>query len=128
LSKHSPLGVLKPFGGVPFNDAQLSTWADAIKFAKIINGSPLFLSAGIQILPQDPNHQHSGTYIPSWVSGPGGFQEPVDGNKFFIHYRFTNNFEGMNSGLVQDKFSRFPLSPAYVLGQLLKEVQQGART
>lgn len=117
---------LAPFGSVTFNDAQLSTWENAIKYAKLINTSPQFLAAGVQILPQDPAHIHSGAYIPSWLSGPGGFQEPIDGDKFFIHYRFNNGFEGMNAGLVQDKFRRFPSSPAYVLSQLLKEAQEGA--
>ena len=120
--------ALQPFGAVLFNDAQLSTWKKAMLIAQRINGSPQFKQAGIQILPRTQDMNTSGVYIPTWVSGPGGFQEPVDGNKFFLHYRYSNGMEGMNCGLVQDKFSRFPDAPGYVLDQLLKEVQQGART
>lgn len=113
---------------VPFNDAQLATWEEAMKLVGVINGSGIFQQAGLFILPQDPKHVHSGAYIPSWVSGPGGFQEPVNGNQFFIHFRYNNGMKGMNAGLVREKFRSFPNSPAYVLGTLLTEVQQGART
>ena len=70
----------------------------------------------------------SGIYIPSWVGGPGGFAEPnyVDptGKKyFFLHYRFRNRAEGMNVGLIIDKFSRYPMSPAYVMTALAAEAQ-----
>ncbi len=113
---------------VPFNPAQLATWEEAMKLVALINGSQLFQSAGLFIIPQDPKHLHSGAYIPSWVSGPGGFQEPVNGNQYFIHFRYNNGMEGMNAGLVREKFKSFPNSPTYVLGTLLVEVQQGART
>jgi len=119
---------LQPFGSVSFNPAQLATWAEAMGLVKIINGSGLFQSSSLFILPQDPNHVHSGAYIPSWVSGPGGFQEPVNGNQYFIHFRYSNGMEGMNAGLVREKFKSFPNSPAYVLSTLWTEVQQGART
>jgi hypothetical protein len=112
---------------VPFNLAQLATWQEAMKMVDFINFSQLFQSAGIMIIPQDPTHVHSGAYIPSWVSGPGGFQEPVNGNLYFIHYRYSNGMEGMNAGLVREKFKSFPLSPVYVLGTLLAEVQAGAK-
>jgi hypothetical protein len=111
---------------VPFNPAQLATWAEAMALVKVINGSAQFQAAGLFILPQDPAHIHSGAYIPSWVSGPGGFQEPVNRNQYFIHFRYSNKFEGMNAGLVREKFASYPDSPAYVLGTLLAEVQQGA--
>ena len=108
---------------VPFNPAQLATWAEATALVKLINASAQFQAAGLFILPQDPLHVHSGAFIPSWVSGPGGFQEPVNGNQYFIHFRYNNGFEGMNAGLVREKFRSFPLSPAYVIGTLLAEVQ-----
>jgi len=113
---------------VPFNPAQLATWAEAMKLVSVINGSQQFQAAELFILPQDPNHIRSGAYIPSWVSGPGGFQEPVNGNQYFIHFRFNNKFEGMNAGLVREKFKSYPSSPTYVIGTLLAEVQQGANT
>ncbi len=113
---------------VPFNPAEICTWAKAMALANRINMSPQFQQAGIHILPRTQNMDTSGVYIPSWVSGPGGFQEPQNGNEFFLHFRFSNGFEGMNCGLVREKFASYPLSPAYVLGTLLLEVQQGART
>lgn len=99
-----------------------------MRMVGVINKSAPFLSAGISILPQDPKHLHSGAYIPSWTAGPHGDPEPQIGDSFFIHYRFSNGMEGMNAGLVQDKFRRFPMSPLYVIGTLLVEVQQGARS
>jgi hypothetical protein len=113
---------------VPFNPAQLATWAEAIALANLINTSSTFKAAGVFILPQDPTHQHSGAYIPLWVGGPHGDPPPQIGNAYWIHFRFTNGMEGMNAGLVRQKFLAYPLSPLYVLGELLKEVQQGART
>jgi hypothetical protein len=115
---------------VAFNPAQLSTWAEATRLAAILSKSAAFQAAGISILPQKPttDPSQSGVYIPTWVGGPGGFQEPSIGNVFFIHFRWSNGMEGMNAGLVRDKFGRFPLSPLYVIGQILEEVQAGART
>jgi hypothetical protein len=110
---------------VSFNPNQLSTWAQATQLAKLINASVPFQATGLSIIPQDPKGKHSGVYIPSWVGGPGGFQEPSIGNAFFIHFRFSNGFEGMNAGLVRTKFQSYPNSPLYVLGTLLAEVQQG---
>ena len=37
---------------VPFNPAQLSTWAQAMQLVSLINGSQLFQSAGVSIIPQ----------------------------------------------------------------------------
>jgi hypothetical protein len=119
---------LESLSAVPFNPAQLATWAEAMALVKVINASPQFTSAGISILPQDPTHQHSGAYLPPWDPGPHGDPEPHIGDAFWIHFRYSNKFEGMNAGLVREKFRSFPNSPDYVLGQLLIEVQQGART
>ncbi len=114
--------------GTTFNPAQLSTWAGAMALVKVINGSNQFQSAGISILPQDPTHQHSGAYLPPWDPGPHGDPEPHIGDAFWIHFRYSNGMEGMNAGLVREKFRSFPNSPDYVLGQLLIEVQAGARS
>ncbi len=113
-----------------FNPAQLSTWQEAVDLRKLINYSPVFYSQGIQIVPYwgSVSNDRSGIYIPTWVGGPGGFPEPNSGKSLFYHFRFSNFFEGMNVGLVREKFTSFPLSPLYVLNQLLLEVQQGART
>lgn len=114
----------------PFNPAELSTWAEATHYAKIINTSSVFLSAGIQIKPQVPFQpgvpSQSGIYLPPWDAGPHGDPEPQIGNSLWLHYRFNNGMSGMNAGLVREKFLSFPNSPLYVLGQLLIEVQQGA--
>jgi len=112
-----------------FNPAQLATWAEAIALRKTINYSPVFYTKGLQILPWWGNvtTATSGIYVPIWVPGPHGDPEPNSGNSFFLHFRFSNGFEGMNVGLVREKFASFPLSPLYVLGTLLAEVQ-GARS
>lgn len=107
-----------------FNPAEVCTWAKAIALGKRINASVEFQQAGIHILPRTQIMSASGIYIPVFV----GNEDPVNGNEFFLHYRFSNGMEGMNAGLVREKFASFPLSPSYVLGQLLKEVEQGART
>lgn len=109
-----------------FNLAQLATWAEATVLARTINASAPFQAAGISILAQHP--PTSGIYIPSWVGGPGGFPVPHIGDATFLHFRFSNGFEGMNAGLVREKFKSYPLSPLYVLGTLLAEVQQGAQS
>jgi ATPase subunit of ABC transporter with duplicated ATPase domains len=68
----------------------------------------------------------TGIYRPMWLSGPGSFPEPsyTDENGwkyFYLHYRFKNGGEGMNVGLIIDKFKRYPTSPLYVLSELAKE-------
>ncbi len=108
----------------PFNPAQLSTWAEASHWAALLSNSAQFKAAGISIKPQSP--PNSGVYIPIWTAGPGS-QEPQIGNSFWIHYRWSNGMEGMNAGLVRQKFLAFPTSPLYVIGQLLLEVQAGAK-
>jgi hypothetical protein len=112
-----------------FNPAQLSTWADAVAYRKLINYSPVFYRLGLQIKPYwiagDPL---PGIYVPAWSPGPGGFPVPSGPGTQWYHFRFNNGFEGMNVGLVRDEFLRYPNSPLYVLQQLLIEVQQGART
>jgi hypothetical protein len=111
---------------VPFNMTQLATWEDARQYANILSAGPIVVGEGVNPETSDPDT--SGIYIPNWVGGPGGFAEPnyVDptGKKyFFLHYRFRNTAEGMNVGLIIDKFSRYPMSPAYVMSALAAEAQ-----
>jgi hypothetical protein len=112
--------------------AQLATWEDARKYANILSGGPIVVGGGVSPETSDPNT--SGIYIPLWVGGPGGFAEPnyedpQTGKKyFFLHYRFRNQAEGMNVGLIMDKFSRYPMSPAYVLSALAAEAQSMTRS
>jgi hypothetical protein len=110
---------------VPFNMAQLSTWDQARQYANILTAGPIVVGEGVR--PETGDQATSGIYIPDWIAGPGGFAEPsyvdpVSGlNYFFLHYRFRNGATGMNVGLIMDKFSRFPMSPAYVLTELASE-------
>jgi len=116
---------------VPFNMAQLATWEDARQYANILSAGPIVVGEGVSPETNDPGT--SGIYIPSWVGGPGGFAEPnyadpQTGKKyFFLHYRFRNRAEGMNVGLIMDKFSRYPMSPAYVMTALAAEAQSMAQ-
>jgi hypothetical protein len=116
---------------VPFNMAQLATWEDARQYANILSAGPIVVGNGVS--PESSDPETSGIYIPVWVGGPAGFAEPdyVDpqtGKKyFFLHYRFRNGAEGMNVGLIMDKFARFPMSPAYVLNSLAAEANSMAR-
>lgn len=112
---------------VPFNMAQLATWEDARHYANILSAGPIVVGEGVSPETSDPDK--SGIYIPFWVGGPGGFAEPnyidpATGKKyFFLHFRFRNRAEGMNVGLIIDKFSRYPMSPAYVMTALAAEAQ-----
>jgi hypothetical protein len=117
---------------VAFNPAQLSTWAEATHWASVLSNSQPFLAAGISIKPQivtsaATETNHSGIYIPTWTFGPGAPIPHGDGT-FWLHFYWSNGMQGMNAGLVREKFKSFPTSPLYVIGQLLLEVQQGARS
>ncbi len=120
--------AMEAIKAVPFNPAQLATWPEAIAMVKRINESKQFQAVGLSILPQDPAHRHSGAYLPPWDPGPHGDPEPHIGDSYWIHYRFTNGMEGMNAGLVREKFKSFPQAPDYVLSQLLIEVQRGGKS
>jgi len=113
-----------------FNEEQLATWDEAKRLAQFIDSSGEFQSAGIHTLPITGDFTTSGIFIPSWASGPGGFPEPSDlpNSNYFLHFRFSNRMEGMNVGLVRGAVNRYPNSPDYVLSELLREVQEGART
>lgn len=115
---------------VPFNREQLATWEEARETALVLSQGPIVVGGGVKnesLLDQDK----SGIYLPFWVGGPGGFEQPnftdpSTGKKyFFLHYRFNNGMEGMNVGLIRSKFSRYPMSPLYVLMQLAAEASQG---
>ncbi len=115
-----------------FNPAQLSTWAEATHWASVLTNSEPFKAAGIAIKPQLKNNpnptddHHSGIYIPSWTFGPGAPIPHGDGT-YWLHLFWSNGMQGMNAGLVREKFRSFPNSPLYVIGELLKEVQAGAK-
>ena len=111
-----------------FNLAQLATWDEARECAFKLSAGPIVIGAGVKPESSDPNS--SGIYIPQWFGGPSGFAEPhhVDektGKKFFfLHFRFYNGAQGMNVGLILDRFRRYPTSPLYVLQSLANEASQ----
>ena len=125
-----------------FNDMELATYDEAKSIRDILNVynvgggvKPGDDENGVQSVPNPnfpwlpPTTPLPGTYQPTWVGGPGGFPIPQGtGGKKFLHFRFTNGGEGMNVGLIREKFKSFPLSPLYVIGELAKEAQtlQGA--
>ena len=108
-----------------FNIAQLATWDQAREFATKLGAGPIVVGDGVK--PETSNPNTSGIYIPIWLPGPAAFPEPhffdeVTGKKYyFLHYRFRNGAEGMNVGLIMDKFKRYPNSPAYVMMALAAE-------
>jgi hypothetical protein len=127
-----------------FNPAQLATYIEArglrdylnnyFKFAltsQILPGDddptnvfvPVVNPNFPWIVPQPLDKNKVGIYLPSWSPGPHADPQPFgpDG-KLHLHFRFANGFEGMNVGLVIDKFNRYPHSPVYVLGTLAQEI------
>jgi len=115
---------------VLFNTNQLATWEQARNVALKLGAGPVIVGGGVKPETNDP--ASSGIYLPTWSAGPGGFQEPnytdpVTGEKFyFLHYRFNNGAQGMNVGLIIDKFRRYPNSPMYVMSVLAAEADQMA--
>ena len=114
-----------------FNTNQLATWDQARDCANKLSAGPIVVGSGVK--PETNDSHTSGIYRPDWIGGPGGFAEPnhtdpVTGEKYFyLHYRFRNGAEGMNVGLIMDKFRRYPNSPMYVMGALAAEAASMAR-
>lgn len=115
---------------VLFNTNQLATWEQAREMASKLSAGPILVGAGVK--PESSDPETSGIYLPSWSSGPGGFPEPNYTDQagvkyFFLHYRFRNGAQGMNVGLILDKFRRYPMSPLYVMSVLASEADSMAR-
>ncbi len=114
-----------------FNTNQLSTWEQAREYAIKLGAGPIIVGNGVK--PETASAATSGIYRPDWEGGPGGFAEPnftdpkTAEKYFFLHYRFRNGAEGMNVGLIMDKFRRYPNSPFYVMGALASEAASMAR-
>lgn len=112
-----------------FNTNQLSTWEQAREYATKLSAGPIVVGNGVK--PETSSPATSGIYRPSWDGGI--FQEPnhTDSKSgeqsFFLHYRFHNGAEGMNVGLIMDKFRRYPNSPQYVISALAAEASSMAR-
>lgn len=115
-----------------FNIAQLATWEDARDCAKKLSSGPVVVGGGVK--PESADPYTTGIYIPDWLSGPAGFEAPYQedtqtGKKYYyLHFRFRNGAEGMNVGLILDKFRRYPTSPGYVLSEFAKEADSLARS
>lgn len=96
-----------------------------------LSTGPIIVGGGV--LPRTNNRDTSGTYLPLWVGGPGGFPQPswidpaTQERYWFLHYHFRNGAMGMNAGLCLDKFRRYPNSPLYVLSVLAEEAETLAR-
>jgi len=116
---------------VLFNTNQLATWEQAREYANILSAGPIVVGNGVKPETNDP--ATSGIYLPAWEGGPAGFAQPnytdpQTGTKyFFLHFRFRNGAEGMNVGLIIDKFRRYPNSPAYVMSALAAEADSMGR-
>ncbi len=114
----------------PFNIAQLATWDQARECAAKLGAGPFVVGGGVK--PETPNPATSGIYTPDWLGGPAAFPEPhyfdpQTGLKYYyLHFRFRNGAEGMNVGLIMDRFRRYPNSPVYVLSQLVAEANSMA--
>jgi hypothetical protein len=113
-----------------FNTAQLATWDAARRYAAILTAGPIVVGGGV--LPETNDSSTSGIYLPTWTGevefAEPNYVDPQTGLKYlFLHYRFRNGAVGMNAGLIIDKFSRFPMSPAYVLSALASEAASMAR-
>ena len=121
---------MSDYNQVLFNTAQLATWEQARDFAHKLSAGPIVVGDGVKSETNNPNT--SGIYRPNWLGGPTGFAEPnytdpLTGTKyFFLHFRFHNGAEGMNVGLIMDKFRRYPNSPMYVMGALAAEANSMA--
>ena len=116
---------MSEFNQVAFNIAQLATWEQAREYANKLSAGPIVVGGGVK--PETSQTATSGIYLPEWLPGPAGFPEPYytdekTGKTYqYLHFRFRNGAEGMNVGLIMDKFSRYPNSPLYVLSALAAE-------
>lgn len=114
-----------------FNPAQLATYTQARVLAADWNKTPVngaLIGGGVRAEIDNP--VLSGIYIPSWLAGPSGFPIPgdPDNDTFFLHFRLVNGADGINVGLVLDRFARYPMSPTYVWGQLAAEIASMSAT
>lgn len=114
-----------------FNMAQLATWDEARALAKTLSSGPIVVGGGVK--PESKDNSISGIFLPDWNEGPDGFVEPgfkdegTGAEYFYLHFRFQNGAEGMNVGLIKDKFKRYPTSPGYVMKGFAEEARELAR-
>ncbi len=129
-----------------FNETQVISYEDARRAREVMdhfqigagvkpgddeNGIPLLSNPFAPWMPPLPILP--GIYLPPWEGGPAGFPSPnlpgvtLDKPKLFLHFRFKNGAEGMNIGLIVDKFKRYPSAPNYVVDVLRKEADELAK-
>src|ERR1035438_1643780 len=65
---------------VSFNPNQLATWKQARELKSKINSSRPFKNVGVSV---------TDIFIPEWVGGPGGFQEPQAGGTYWLDRKST---------------------------------------
>lgn len=114
-----------------FNIAQLATYEQAKDLAARLSNGPIIVGGGVKAGTDEAGSIHvtdCGIYRPVWNEQPWSqepfYENPATGEKFyFLHFRFNNGTEGMNVGLINDKFSRYPMSPLYVMGEIAKEAE-----
>ena len=139
----NPAPPAPPFGQwvEPYNSQQLASYAQARSLVAAINrtliqfgaGDPRPMGGGVvagddEITDVNAPVIPTGIYIPGWSNVPGAGPENTatgqDGTKYFtLCLRFVNGHVGMNVGLILDKFSRYPMSPSYVIGQIAAEAE-----
>jgi hypothetical protein len=142
----NPNPPVPPFGQwvQPYNSQELASYVQARTLVTAINSTLLPLGGstpipmGGGVLPGDDEAttmanppaepQNTGIYMPTWSNvpgaGPEGSAVGPDGTKYYtLCLRFVNGKVGMNVGLILDKFSRYPLSPNYVIGQIAAEAE-----
>lgn len=105
----------------PPNARELATYEQARQLRDYLNSK---LSAPYVVLPGDDEGLQSGPttgiYIPHFFGTP----PPSQGEFHYIVFQFASGANGFNVGLIIDKFSRYPMSPAYVLSAIAAEIQQ----
>jgi hypothetical protein len=99
-----------------FNKAQLATLTEARALAEELKNYGLIINS------ESEDQNKSGIYLPDWRTEGG--PSPNEGDALWYHFRFTNGADGVNVGLIQDRLSRYPNSPAYVFRSLVEEINQ----
>lgn len=112
-----------------FNLAQLATYDEARELAAKMSVGPIIVGGGVRPGTDETPSMKPGIYRPVWSEQPWSqephYEDPKTGKKYyFLHFRFNNGAEGMNVGLCLDKFTRFPMSPMYVMWQLAEEAER----
>jgi hypothetical protein len=147
-----PVPPTPPFGQwtQPYNSQQLASYQQARVLAAAINATKIMFvsgdprpmgegvlpgddetvtdASGVSSEPHLPATGQPGIYMMDWSAVPGAGPEASatgpDGTKYYpLLLRFQSGHSGMNVGLILNMFSRYPLSPAYVIGFIATEAE-----